>query len=451
MHLDLRRAWGATDMTRLVTCEQTTWRVGWCLVVFLAAATPATARSQADGPADARWLPWLGCWQLVEETGPMVEDPDGISLVADRVVVCLTPTEASSGADPGGVEVTTMADGEPVLTATLRADDTQHPVTEASCTGWRRNTWSGDGARLFARAELSCADGADSGNDPRLVSGVGFMTSASNWLDIQLVSSGDRGEVTVRRYRRASEATTLEAGGTPPAIEVLERARTAARLASSSELSVDDVIEAGTMLHPAVVEAMVVESRASFAIDGRTLIRLADAGVSTELIDLMVALSFPDEFVVGRSPARATASYGGGGGGYADQFIPYGFGYDAWYPYYASPFGYYYGWSPYSSLYYLGPSASYAIFPGGLAPAAVGGRSPGRAYQGRGYSQVGVRQPAIERRAQPRNRGTGTTSSQGASRGGTSGRSGSSGGGQATPGGYSRGGSSGRTATPRDR
>ena len=384
------------------------------------------------------WLPWLGCWQLVEETAARTGQPGGLSQFADRVVVCLTP----SAADTGGVEVTTIADGKLVLVETLLADGAQHPVEETACTGWRRSTWSGDRARLFARAELACDD-----QETRRVSGVGLMTSSTTWLDIQLVNSGGRGEVTVRRYRRASEWTTVDAGATPLPADVLDQALAAARLASTAELSVNDVIEAGTAADPAVVEAMLVETRASFALDRRTLLRLDDSGVQAEVIDLMVALSFPDEFVVERPPARTAVSFGGGGvgGGFVDPFSPYGF--DLWYPYYASPFGYYYGWSPYSSLYYFGPAASYVI-----VPDVLDGGSPGRAYRGRGYSQIGVREPTTDRRAQRRTAPGGTSGTAAEPRGGGStGTSGSSGGGQATPGGYTRGGSSGRTARPRDK
>ena len=439
-------------MTRPVTSQQTAHDLGqraltvalmtlmtlmsWCLVGVASAAPVGASVGQPAVPADSPWLPWLGCWQLVEETAAHTGQPGGLSRFADRVVVCLTP----SAADSAGVEVTTIADGELVLVETLLADGAQHPVEETACTGWRRSTWSGDRARLFARAELACDD-----QETRRVSGVGLMTSSTTWLDIQLVSSGGRGEVTVRRYRRASESTTVDAGATPLPADVLDRALAAARLASTAELSVNDVIEAGAAVHPAVVEAMLVETRASFALDRRTLLRLDDSGVPAEVIDLMVALSFPDEFVVERPPARTAVSFGSRGGGFVDPFSPYGF--DRWYPYYASPFGYYYGWSPYSSLYYPGPAASYVI-----VLDALDGGSTGRTYSGHGYSQIGVREPTTDRRAQRRTvRGgtTGTTAEP--SGGGSAGTSGSSDGGQATPGGYTRGGSSGRTARPRDR
>ena len=410
------------------------------LLVGLAAMTgTARAQSPAAGETpvldqvDQRWLPWLGCWQLVEETGAVAEVPDDSGLFADRVVVCLTPSMWAAGADLNGVEVTTVADGERVLVETLLADGVPHPVEETACTGWRRHTWSGDGARLFTRAELACDD-----SDLRRVSGVGLMTSATTWLDIELVETGERGAVTVRRYRRASDTMTADAGATTLPLDLRDRAHAAARLASTSGLSLDDVIEAGQKIEPAVVEAMLVETRATFALDGRAVLRLDDGGVPAEIIDLMVALSFPDEFVVDRPAARA-ASLPVGGGRFVDKFSPYG--YDNWYPYYASPFGYYYGWSPYSSLYYYGPAASYVIAPGQRDLGATS-----RAYSGRGYTRVSVREPAPGGTTR-----IGTTSTQATNRGGSSSGRGSSGSGQATSRGYTRGGSSGRTAVARDR
>ena len=432
-------------MTRALMSQQTAPDVGrralpvawvslmsWCLLGIASAAPVGASLGQPVEPANSPWLPWLGCWHLVEETGARAERPGDTDRFADRVVVCLTP----SAADTGGVEVTTTADGEPVLVETLLADGVQHPVEETACTGWRQGTWSRDRARLFSRAELAC-----DGDQTRRVSGVGLMTSSTTWLDIQLVSSGARGEVTVRRYRRASESTTVDAGATRLPADVLDRARTAARLASTAQIGVDDVMEAGAVVDPTVVEAMLVETRASFALDRRTLIRLDDSRVPARVIDLMVALSFPDEFVVNRPAARTTASFGGGGG-FVDAFSPYTN--DRWYPYYASPFGYYYGWSPYSSLYYLGPAASYAI-----VPDALDGGSPGRAYRGRGYSQIGAREPTTDRRARRRTSGSGSTGTT--TEAGRGGSSGSSGGGRATPRGYTGGGSTGRTARPRDR
>ena len=405
-----------------------------------------TAGGQTAAPADSVWLPWLGCWQLVEETGALPDEWADRRSYAERVVVCLNPATGAN-ADVS-VEVTTIADAKRVLVETLHADGRPQPVDEATCRGERRDTWSSDGARLFTRSALTCEDDTD-----RLVSGVGLMSDALTWLDIQLVDAGGRSAVTVRRYRRVGEATTTDAGATPLPLRLRARAREAAHLISTTELSTDDIIEAQDLAEQPVVEALMVETDATFDLDGRGLLELDDAGVPSDLIDLMVALSFPDWFQVDRQASRG-GSAGGGGFTSADPWGPYGqAGFHDWYPLYASPFGYYYGWSAYDSLYYLNPYGSGVV----LTDDRNGGRRlempAGRAYAGRGYSSIGAREPSqvSERRARRRASHGGTASVQSASGQRSSGStsSPSRGGGRATSGGYSRGGSTGRTAQPR--
>ena len=419
-----------------------------------AAALPPAALAQPSA-GDPRWLPWFGCWQLVEETG--ARPSDDFSAFADRVLVCVTPPAGPAPATD--VVVTTLADGEKVLEETLSADGREHAVDQTECRGRRRIAWSDDGARLFTRAELSCSGQ----NDDRRVSGVGLVADGGNWLNLEQVEAGQRAAVTVRRYRRAGDVSTLSAAGPTLTADLLARARTAAAAAADADLTIEAVIEAGTVLEPAVLEALLVETGAAFDLDGRTLVRLADGGVSGEITDMLVALSFPENFSVRRAEPA-----GGGGGGFLSSWS--GYGYDSWYPYYAAPFGYYYGWSPYRSLYGWGDyyylDAPYYGAPGsGVGDRSGAGR--GRVYSGYGYARTGRPRDGEGRRAQPRNPGVGVAAvagsdgsssppratggdSSGAPRA-TGGSSGSGGGRGVSTRGWSRGGSSssGRVATPR--
>jgi len=402
------------------------------LAACLAGAIATVAAGQPAAPVDSPWLPWLGCWQLVEETGGAPEEWEDRRSYANQVVVCLTPA-ANEDAGEGAVAVTTIADGDPILVETLRADGRPQAVDETTCTGDRRDTWSADGARIFTRSELICED-----DTARLVSGVSLMASASTWLDIQLVESGGRGAVTVRRYRRASESATTEAGAAPLPAPLHAQARAAAHLISTSGLSPSDIVEAHGITETTVVEALIMETQSTFELDGRALLELDDAGIPGDLIDLMVALSFPDRFVVDRSRSNVGSLSGAGGFASADPWGPYGrSGFQQWYPFYASPFGYYYGWSNYDSLYYLSPYGSSVV----LSDHA----GAGRAYSGRGYTSVGARAPS-------RGESEGASVQSATGRGSWSGGGSSSGGGggRATSGGYSRGGSTGRTAQPRE-
>ena len=432
--------------------RQAPWAVGLLVLAVGAAAGPGASHAQPaplGGPAaspavDQRWLPWLGCWRLVEEAGALPEAAGDFSAFADSVMVCVTP--AAPPAPATDVVVTTLADGERMLAETLSADGVEHPVDQSECRGRRRIGWSDDGARLFTRAELTCS----ARDDARRLSAVGLMADSRTWLALELVEAGDRAAVTAKRYRRTGDVTTLGAAGPTLTADLLARARTAAGRTGDADLSIDAVIEAAAALEPAVLEALLVETGTMFDLDGRTLIRLDDGGVPGDIIDMLVALSFPDDFEVRRS-----ASGGGGGGGFLGGWG--GYGYDAWYPYYAAPFGYYYGWSPYRSLYGWGDY--YYVDPGyyGLPGSSISDApdvSQGRVYEGYGYTRVATpRDDGGGRRARPRGTGGGGAFAGGGSGGGRSG--GSSGGGTVSSGGYtssggsSSGGSSGRTASPR--
>jgi hypothetical protein len=72
----------------------------------------------------------------------------------------------------------------------------------------------------------------------------------------------------------------------------------AARLAASQRLTEDDVIEAVGSVEGTAVEALIVERGDPFVVDADLLVRLDDAGVPDGVIDLMVAVSYPDRFAV---------------------------------------------------------------------------------------------------------------------------------------------------------
>ena len=414
------------------------------------AQSPTSSDTRLTADVDQRWLPWLGCWQLVEETGPRLEQTPDRAAFADNVLVCVKPgpLTASATDNAAAIQVMSIADGEELLVETLLADGVQRPVGETACTGWRTNAWSEDGARLFTRAEFECAD-----SDTRVVSGVSLMTGTRTWLDMELVQTEGRGAVTVRRYRRASDTAVKEAGGPtlPPALRA--RALTAAALVGTTELGIADVIEAAIATDLPVLEAMLIETQTAFSLNSNTLLTLDDNGVPSQVIDLMVALSFPDEFVVERPAAEATTGYSAAGyssAGFVDTWGYGGYGLSSWYPYYARPFGSYYGWSPYNSLYYLGPATHYAIIPGSPindSRTRQGRPSSGRVYQGRGYTQTDGQPGPTARRARPR---TGTTQTTAGAR--TSGRSRPTESSSSSSGrGNRSGGSSGRSSSGRRR
>ena len=390
-----------------------------------AARAAAPAAAQADDAAenlDARWRPWLGCWQLWEEQlDPSAADDDGESAaLLDRTVICVRPAAGGRG-----VNLTAAAGDEVLVDRTLVADGVERDVREPDCTGRERNTWSADGRRLFTRAQVQCGD-----QPVRRASGVSLLSTPATWVDIQVVEVGGRELLEVRRYAPVPDPEQAARLGPPSGLGAAPAAIQRARRASAAQPDLSDVLDASEKTSPRVVEALLGETEPRLPLDRDALVALDDAGINGGVIDLLVALAYPDRFVVERRDrGGAWSSSGWGGfGGYHDPIWYSGH----YYPYYVTPLGYYFwnrGYDPY-------------LFGGLGSPFVVvsdDGRSAerGRPVPGLGYTRVSRRGWTGESGSAP---WIGRTSSGGSSSGGSSG--GGSSGGAVSRGGYS-GGSSG--------
>jgi hypothetical protein len=223
------------------------------------------------------------------------------------------------------------------------------------------------------------------------------------WLDVQSSRVDSRENLRVRRYRRVSDGV-------------------ASFVPAGSSFTPDAVKEASRKVSPHVLEAALAETHAQFDLNSRTVIGLADAGVPERVIDVMIALSYPQQFIVERTTPSA-----------APPLLPPAFlaadpfDYRA---YYYSPYAY-----MYSGFYY--PYAFGASYPliGSVGSAPSRPSGSGQAIDGVGYTRVRQREP--EPRATTASSGEGTSSTSG------SGSSSSGGGGSVSSSGYSRGDSSG--------
>ncbi|MEO7521835.1 MAG: hypothetical protein ABIW79_08470, partial [Gemmatimonas sp.] len=241
------------------------------------------------------------------------------------------------------------------------------------------------------------------------------------------------------------------------------------RAAAAGRITPDAVLDVSRSVDVPVAEAWLNETGQTFDVDARTLVRLADAGLPPRMIDLLVALSYPQTFAVRRSLSRGAnsrapgvewhestlstssvfqvmcagvpASFGQLGqddcysrSRYGSMYDPFGYGYG-----YSSRSGYGYGngyGSRYGNGYYYG-SQPIIIIDRGSGTGAAAQNSGARAVNGRGYTR--------DTRPDP-------TSTSGTSRSGSSGSSatpassGSSGSGSGSSGESSSGG---RTAKAR--
>jgi hypothetical protein len=354
------------------------------LGVALALSVPQGVAAQ---DADA-WLPLLGCWQ--PEDAP-----------ADAPMTCVRP------AADGGVELLTVADDGVIERRSLRTDGVQRPVTHGECTGVERAELSRDGLRVFIDAELACA-----GEPARTTRGLITMVDGRRWIEAQAMEMRGRSVAWVTRYEPAPRSR-VEAAGRGDILALVDGRLgliRAARMAAMAPVTVDDIIEAHARTDGEVVRVWLAEQLEPMELDAAGLRRLAAAGVSDDVIDVAVALAYPEAFAVTREDPYAARDRGPRRPGVYPGYP---------YPGYPGYWGPSYGWG-WGSWRYHRPTVVV------VAP-RDGSRGIARAVRGRGYtrgtsgstgsaatspSQPSSSQPAAssgtsrssggERRAQPR-------------------------------------------------
>jgi hypothetical protein len=272
------------------------------------------------------------------------------------------------------------------------------------------------------------------------VSGFSILGANGTWTDVQAVDVSGQQTVRIRSYRRLSEVAQIGSG-----------------LTHANPLTIDDVKEASGKVSARALEAALVETGSSFDLSGKDLVALQGAKVPGSVTDLMIALSYPDRFIVERRRADTAPAMA-----FADDpfFTGWAFGYPTWWdygfysplygpysPYFYSPFYSYLPW--YYPAYYYGGGGVIIVDPGGGSGGGGGGQitpsGRGRVIDGVGYTRVRPRE------AEPTPHGS--TGSVASSSGGSSSSSGGGGGGGSVSSqGFSSGGGGGdggRTAQPR--
>ncbi len=257
-----------------------------------AAAQPPPTASPRTG-TDTRWQPWLGCWSATP--------PRFVDLEAPPQQVCIVPAAGASA-----VDVVTVSGSTIVSRERIDANGEHRPSERDGCTGWESAEWSADMRRVYLLSEVTCTGGLK-----RTTTGLMVTAPNGDWIDIVGVSLQDRVGVRVLRHRAAAPLPMLPAE-IASAVAVSPRESPALR----TLLPVGDaeIIDASRHVNGAVIEAWLAESRQVFTLNAARLIKLADAGVDDRVLDVLVALSYPQAFSIKPSPtASGELAIGGGG------------------------------------------------------------------------------------------------------------------------------------------
>lgn len=290
-------------------------------LAFVSAALAMAPVAGAQGTS-APWAPWIGCWDLVPRAGATER--------SDRV--CVVPT-----ASPAAVDLVSVVGDSITTRQRLDASAVKRAMQQGDCTGVE--SVQATGARVYLRTRMRC------GGEDRLVNSVMAMSRDGEWLDVRGVAFGSNVGVRASRYREAPASALLPAQ-VAAALRGQPRGMHSARLAASGPVQVSDVVEASRFLEVGVLQTWLAERGQGFGLDAERLVALEASGVAPSVIDIMVALSYPDVFALDRTrlgdppPDTRGEMRGGdfGGGGYYDGgsgYDPYGYDYGRGYGWYS--------------------------------------------------------------------------------------------------------------------
>jgi hypothetical protein len=324
-----------------------------------------TAVSVDAQQMDQRWLPFLGCWEPVDAE-------------AEAGLVCVGPFEE-------GIEILGVASGEVVSRDVMVADGVMRALSGEECDASEAVDFSADGWRVFSHSEFRCeGDVSQSG------SGVISLVAPTQWMDVRSIQQGDEEVAWVQRYILVGPDRIAAEGVDDPTADAGMSVRNA-RMMAASGIDLEDVEEASGRVDAKAVEAWVAATRDRFEVTAEDLIRLSDAGVPESVIDVVVAVSFPERFAIDAEGA-AMAQQREGRGAPARAYSSYGFRSPFWSPYFGYSYGYGYspfGYAPIGYGYGYGSpfGSGYSPYYGYTTRVEVTTRSArrGRLVNGRGY------------------------------------------------------------------
>lgn len=340
------------------------------LAGLLLAALPMVAQAQA-GQTRAGWQPYLGCWE--PSMPAQAESAAGGQAAAQDGILCFVP----SGAD---VEMLTIVDGEITHREGYFADGQPHPVEQDGCRGTESARFSADGRRLYTVSQLTCENGT-----VRSSTGIISMPGPGEWLDVRALQANGGATAWSQWYNYADDSV-LEDLGLPRRSEPLPLVLRGSEFFAAAQVTIEDVIDASQNVDAKAVAGWLAQLRQEFDdLGAEELVRLDDAGVPAEVIDVIVAVSFPRHFALGDGRALAD-EYGSDRRGHRVFMTPLG--------YYYSPSAFGYGYRSrygYPGYYGYGYGSYWGGWGSYYRPVAVDvNRAPtrsdgGRVIAGRGY------------------------------------------------------------------
>ncbi|MDA1104870.1 MAG: hypothetical protein O2956_14895, partial [Gemmatimonadetes bacterium] len=246
-------------------------RIRASLIAGALLSTVAVAPAHGQEVAEARWLAFVGCWEAVNSD-------------VESGLLCFMPAS-------DGVEMFNVVDGNIASTEILVADGEQRAVSAEGCEGWESIDFSADGRRAFTRSEFVCGEAARSGT------GIMAVTAPNQWVDVRSLDVDGEAVAWVQEYRLAGPDRLALEGMSDPVAGIGMAVSTSRRVASAA-IDIADVEEAARHVDSKVLETWLAAQQDHFELNGSEIARLADSGVPASVIDVMVAVTYPEKFMV---------------------------------------------------------------------------------------------------------------------------------------------------------
>jgi hypothetical protein len=252
------------------------FRYGRRVALIAALASPLYAQGSQAAVNVSRWSPYLGCWATSSAgaIGPMI---------------CVVPTDSAEV-----VEMVTVIGDSIAARNRVDASGARTIRTRDGCTGWDQATWSADDRRVFTKSEFTCA-----GSGTQTSTGIFAMSHEDAFARIDAVTTKS-GATRVRLVNFILvEDTALapaEIRSRLPKADALPQR--ALRIDAAAELSTADIADASKIVDGVVAEAWIGDRGQRFTIKAADLRALKQSGVPTRVIDMVVAVSNPQTFML---------------------------------------------------------------------------------------------------------------------------------------------------------
>ena len=240
-------------------------------LVFLFTGT-AMAQTGTAGN-DSSLSPWFGVWSITDE-GSSTGTASNL-----KNTVEIRPTS-----DRKGLQITRKSPNQPEVSEVLIPDGTRTPLNSQNCTGWQTFKWVPGAGSILGSSEVTCK-----GSGTLATSTLKTFVAPDQMIEVLSVEAVGRTGVAVRHLQYERDLAPAPDSQAPwSAVE--------GRIALSAPWTVDAIIQLSKSADTPALQAALMEKKVRLNLTSGSLKQMQAAKLPKEIIDLTVALSFPDQF-----------------------------------------------------------------------------------------------------------------------------------------------------------